>query len=135
MSATFRFVEIFSQDRWQVCVRKLVANELEQCGGVFTCCIRHDNLTNKKQNSKLSKLSLRFSEKNKINTKSKHGYRRQNQEAKQDSIRLSSIRAFDLIITLSLNMLNQMSAIFMGYLFRLKLRGSYMVCQITDLFI
>lgn len=55
LSATFSFVEIFSLDRRQVCVRELVAKELEQCGGVFTRCIRHDNLVNKKQNSKVRK--------------------------------------------------------------------------------
>ena len=92
MHATFRFVEIFSLDRWQVCVKELVTKELEQCGGVFTRCIRHDNLANKTQNSNVRKKNTN---KNKtsnryITTKTKQGYTRWNQEVKQDTVMCTS---------------------------------------------
>lgn len=127
LSATFSFVEIFSLDRRQVCVRELVAKELEQCGGVFTRCIRHDNLVNKKQNSKVRKNKQTNKQ---ATTKTKHGYTRWNQEAKQDSVMHTG--TYVRLIHYFFIKHAQMSAIFMGYLCRLKLRGSYMVCPITD---
>lgn len=79
LSATFSFVEIFSLDRRQVCVRELVAKELEQCGGVFTRCIRHDNLVNKKQNSKVRKTNKQTNkQQQKRNTVTRGEIRKQN---------------------------------------------------------
>lgn len=88
LSATFSFVEIFSLDRWQVCVGELVAKELEQCGGVFTRCIRHDNLVNKKitQQINLKQATNKHTNKQTSNNNKNESYTRWNQEAKQDSV-------------------------------------------------